>query len=84
MLNWIVATEQEYLDADITLSPYDRRFTLDTPSGEQEVIITHVDVQMDNFENLVRKMPSGNFLSNDSLAWILPTDKGGEDGSTTI
>jgi hypothetical protein len=73
-LNWILATEQEYTDAHITPQPTATRFILDTPQGEQEVILQHVDIHAEDFEILVRKMPSDNFLSDASLQYLLPRE----------
>jgi hypothetical protein len=74
-LNWILATEQEYADAHITPQTTATRFMLDTPQGEQEVIAQHVDIHAEDFEILVRKMPSGNFLSDASLQYLLPREE---------
>jgi len=78
-LNWILATEQEYTDAHITPQPTATRFMLDTPQGQKEVILQHVDIHAEDFEILVRKMPSGNFLSDASLQYLLPSEE--EEGA---
>ena len=73
-LNWILATLSEFENAHITPPEGARRFTIDTPQGETEVILQHVDIHADTFEILVRKMPSDNFLSSASLQYLLPTE----------
>lgn len=81
MLNWVLATESEYIEAGITPSPYERRWVMDTPNGAQEVILTHIQqyIGLPEYEVFVRKMPTSNYLSNDSLQYILPTED--EDGN---
>lgn len=80
-LNWILATEQEYTDAGYTPSPSERRWTIDTPNGKVEVILTHIQsvLEMADYESFVRKMPVGNYLSNESLQYVLPNEEVGYD-----
>ena len=73
-LNWILATQEDFDNAHITPPPTARRFMLDTPQGETEVVLQHVDIHAEDFEVLVRKMPSDNFLSSASLQYLLPTE----------
>ena len=74
MLNWIVATEEQYKAVNITLSPYARRFTTGTPSGDVEFIIEHVDNQSDKFEEIVHLLPVDCFMSDTTLQMILPVE----------
>lgn len=76
-LNWVIGTETEWGHAQITPPITARRFMLDTPQGQQEVILQHVDIHADNFGQLVRGIPSVNFLSDSELQMILPVESEG-------
>ena len=82
MLNWIVATEEQYQAVNITLSPYARRFVIGTPSGDMEFIIEHVDNQSDKFEEIVHLLPVDCFMSDTTLQMILPVEV--DNGLTNV
>jgi hypothetical protein len=79
ILNYVIGTESEWLATGISPEASARRFEIDTPHGKEEVILQHVDIHSSEFEVLVRKMPNDNFLSAESLEFILPIE-GDEDG----
>lgn len=73
-LNWVIGTQAEWEHTGLPVSPYARRFNIETFYGTQEVILQHVDIHAIDLETLVRKMPANNILSDASLQMILPVE----------
>jgi len=73
-LNWTLATLAEYEACGITPPDTARRWTITTQKGTIEVVLQHVGIHSENFETLVRKMDVNNFLNDNSLQYLLPTE----------
>lgn len=77
-LKWVIATQAEWDKTGLPIPPYARRFNIDTPTGSQEVILQHFEPHAltdEGYEALLNIMPSGNFLSDRSLQYLLPIEE---------
>jgi len=76
-LNWVLATEETFNKAQVTPQPTAVRVMIDTPNGDKEFILQHVDIHADNFEDMLQLMPKDSFISDATWQRIRPVDKGG-------
>ena len=84
-MKWVIATQDEYDRAGITVPSGARRFNIDTPNGEQEVILQHIELQTmsdEDYERVCNIIPQGNFVGSATLEYLLPVEV--EDGATGI
>ena len=66
-LNFILATKEEYASKAIPLTGSEREFAITTPTGTQTLVARHVESQPDQLIDLIRAMPSVEFLKEEEF-----------------